>query len=137
MKLLSILFISFLALPSFAQDTGLECSMSYSKSSPLNNSKLSEVAWLVSGGEMSGQAVIFDGDPGEPSAAHYLQVQLEYGIWSVLILNGEKSLIGAFSFPQESGMKATLHVRAFATDDEDPKEYDTLEVSCFNTIFAG
>jgi hypothetical protein len=120
-------------------DSGLSCSMSYSTSGPLSTAKDSTGGWLISGNELAGTAVVTDGD-GEYTAttpAHYLSVSKAKNIWTVSILGGEKSFISAFSFLEKEGMKVVVPVRAWADESEDPAEYDTLEVSCVFTHFAG
>lgn len=120
-------------------DSGLSCDMNYSASGPLSMGTDSTGGWLFSGDELAGSAVVNDGD-GEFTAttpAHYLSVSKNKDIWTVTILGGEKSFISAFSFLETEGMKVTVPVRAWADESEDPAEYDTLEVSCIFTHFAG
>lgn len=125
------------------EDSGLNCTMSYSATGPLSSSTDSTSRWIVANQEMEGSAVSSDGDGlWGTSPANYLAVSKTksggFENWTVTITDAEKNYLGSFSFPLDGGMKATLPSNAFmAGEDEDPPHYDKLEVSCYFTVFAG
>ncbi len=125
-----------------AQATGLKCSMEYSTSGPLESYSISDSSWLSPGDSMKGIARSSDGDGiAGTSPANYLEVaqQTVHGelFWQLTVLNAEKSVIGMFGFPEKEGMKTTFKVNALDNDSEDPATFDTLQVTCHFTYFAG
>ena len=139
LKILIALSLFSFSNAALAADSGLACNMAYSTSGPLSTSTDINGGWLADGSELAGKAVVYDGDGEHHTAtpAHYIAASKKGNMWTVQILGGEKSLLGSFTFLQEKGMKVSLPVRAYANESEDPQQYDTLEVSCHFTIFAG
>lgn len=134
------------ASPVHNLNSGLECTMEYSSSGALSSYKLSTGGWLSVGDELAGTAMITDGDSvgiAGTSPANYIKIaatKVDGDVfWSVQVLGGEKNTIGVMNFPDDesSGMKSVFPVNALADESEDPAQFDTLEVICVNTIFAG
>ncbi len=134
------------ASSSVTIDSGLACTMEYSASGALSSNKISTGGWLIEGGELAGTAMITDGDSGNiagTSPANYIEVAKTMvdgeAFWSVKIMGGEKNTIGIMNFPvnPDAGMKSVFPVNALADESEDPAKFDTLQVTCVNTVFAG
>jgi len=138
----AILVTSFLLGSSFAyaNDSGLNCTMSYSSNNALNTESDSKTGWWMSpGGTLVGSAVGEAPQGGwTKKPAHSILVGKSAGVWKINILNDKKAVIGSFGFPAEAGMKVTIPTKAYrANESEDPTEYNKLEVSCYFTYFAG
>lgn len=145
-------FVSCLLLSAaaMAKVDGISCKMEYKSSSVLStHDSLSSNRWLVAGDEMEGTAIRADGKGGWGSTpANFIKVSStktgKQPFWKISVLDADKNLVGDFSFKEDaaysgtaSGAKIILPVEAYAEGDEDPPRYDTLEVTCYNTIFAG
>jgi hypothetical protein len=139
MKALLVSFLLLCSSIAFAEDSGLECTMSYSSTDVFSTQTDSNTEWLAPGGQMKGSAVAADKNGGwSTQAAHSIKVAKNKSNWNVTILNDKKSAVGSFSFPERQGMKATVSVEAFmANESEDSPKYNKLEVSCHFTAFAG
>ena len=142
MKLAIFALVTSFSVFAAAADSGLNCTMEYKQSGALSSYTLSDSRWLVEGSEMEGPAMITDGDGiAGTSAANYLEINKTVidgePFWTVKVLGGEKNVAGVFSFPLFDGMKATLPANAVANEEEDPAQFDTLNVTCYFTIFAG
>lgn len=148
----SMLFFTVLFSMSsvFAKVDGLVCKMEYSTNDMLSTaSPKVTTMWMTDGSELASEAVIADGDGmWGTSPANYIQVSTVTidgtPMWQVKVLGGEMNLIGTFTFIENNnnqeemhGMKATFPVNAFDEGEEDPTRFNVLEVTCFNTIFAG
>lgn len=149
MKLVIIALFSIFTGVAHAYDesSGLDCSMTYTASGALSSAYNTTSGWLVDGSEMESLTKVNDGDGiaiGQ-SAANYIKISKTKvdgrEFWSVKVLGAEKNTIGVMSFPVDlesrAGMKSTFEVNALEDESEDPQQYDTLDVSCANTHFAG
>lgn len=144
MKTFVFAFVSLVSVIASANNpaTGLACTMEYVTSDVLESYSNKETRWLSKGQEMAGLAVVSDGDGiAGTSAANYIKVSQSkiYGetLWNITILNSEKSIVGQFSFPEQGGAKFSLPVDAMDDESEDPAQFDTLNVTCKFTAFAG
>jgi hypothetical protein len=57
--------------------------------------------------------------------------------WTVRVYDNSGVDLGIVEFREDAAMKVSYPVKAWATESEDPAEFDLLEVSCHYTVFAG
>jgi len=128
---------------------GLICKMDYLSSKVFNSINPNSTSyWMAMGDEVSSETRIGDGDGGMGSSpANFFKVSSTHidgkSFWQVAIMNGERKILGILTFPIDSGrlpnpsgMKATFPTHAFDMNDDDPAEFDILEVTCRNTDFT-
>jgi hypothetical protein len=139
MKTLILVFLSIVSMQAFA-DSGLECTMAYKTSSPFSSAESSETRWLSEGQKMKGTAT--SEEFSLKSGAHYVSVKkttMNRGQngWTVRVYDNLGVDLGIVEFREDAAMKVSYPVKAWATESEDPSEFDLLEVSCHYTVFAG